>query len=140
MGVHVSIWVYKYITSLSPLLKKFCVLLSGAGPRTVIEGCIFIYLCSALGFLGYTSSSRAEMHHGRLLMSVDSLSQPSNWPSLSLVLCLLFRAIAASVIFLKLFVFGEPSLQPDSKIAAKYWAFKRRADLTLEKVRILPST
>jgi hypothetical protein len=72
-------------------------------------------------------------------MAVDpTLPQPaSNWPSMSFVICLLLRTFAVTFIFLKLFVFGEPSLQPDSKIAAKYWAFKRKADVTLEKV-IMP--
>jgi hypothetical protein len=69
-------------------------------------------------------------------MAMGPLPEPSNWPSMTFILGLVLRTIAVFFIFLKLFVFGEPSLQPDSKIAAKYWAFKRRADLTLEKVRI----
>ncbi len=83
------------------------------------------------------SSPPGEIHHGRLLMSQEPLNspQPSKWTFLTFVVCLFFRTLAILFIFLKLFVFGEPSLQPDSKIAAKYWAFKQRADLTLEKVR-----
>ncbi len=66
------------------------------------------------------------------------MPQPSKWSLMTFVVCLFFRTFAILFIFLKLFVFGEPSFQPDSKIAATYWAFKRKADLTLEKVRVLP--
>ena len=88
------------------------------------------------------SSPQGEVNHGRLLMSEDPLTPPQpqpKWLLTTFVLGLFFRTFAILFIFLKLFVYGEPSLQPDSKIAAKYWAFKRRADLTLEKVPVLPS-
>ena len=89
-------------------------------------------------FLGSASHPLTE-HHGRLLLSEDQLNmaQSTKWSVVTFVLGLFFRTLAILFIFLKLFVFGEPSLQPDSKIAAKYWAFKRRADLTLEKVRYI---
>ena len=86
-------------------------------------------------------SASAE-HHGRFLMAadpldpLDPLAQPSKWWFATFVIGLFFRISAIVLIFLKLFVFGEPSLQPDSKMATKYWAFKRKADLTQEKVGV----
>ena len=95
-----------------------------------------------MAFLGFMSppSASAE-HHGRFLMASDPLDpQPSKWRFATFVIGLFFRISAIVLIFLKLFVFGEPSLQPDSKMATMYWAFKRKADLTQEKVGVSPVT
>ena len=82
------------------------------------------------------SSGSPEHNNGRLLLAEDSFDMPqqSKFSYFTYLLCLICRLFAILFIFLKLFVFGEPSLRPDSKIAAKYWAFRRQADFTLQKV------
>ena len=73
-------------------------------------------------------------------MSQQSLeNQPRSFSTEWFVFSLLswvLRSFVIGLIFLKVFVFGEPFIKPDSKVAAKFWAFKRQADLTLEKVII----
>lgn len=93
-----------------------------------------------VGFMSPPSVSTE--HHGRFLMAEGPLDmpQPSKWWFTTFVLGLFFRTLAVLLIFLKVFVFGEPSLQPDSKMATKYWAFKQKADLTREKVRVFQVT
>ena len=97
------------------------------------------FCCSASGFIKSGESTVPTVNHGRTLMADGPLDTPqamlfSKWSFITFIFGPLFRLCTILFIFTKLFVFGEPFLQPDSKIAAKYWRFKRQADLTLEKV------
>ena len=89
----------------------------------------------------YGSNQPAAFHggSGRLLLSDGSLENQLLSPSprawfLFNLLGWFSRLLVIGFIFLKLFVFGEPSLRPESGVAAKFWAFKRQADLATKRV------
>ena len=71
-------------------------------------------------------------------MSVGPLGitepSPSSWWMAFNMISWLLRSVIVGFLFLKLFIFGEPTVHSGSKVAAKYWSFKTQADLHLEKV------